>query len=130
MVKNCITIVLFFSAHVFSQDPIPICGTPDPTDEEIELANKSIDASLNNNQRTPDDDPVNVLVAWHVIHSSSGLGNIPDSQIQDAVDILNFQYNEVLTSILHLILSPGMRMMTGLFLNIVKIPTRALMSNR
>ncbi len=95
MIKNYITIVLFFSAHVFSQDPIPICGTPDPTDEEIELANKSIDASLNNNQRTPDDDPVNVLVAWHVIHSSSGLGNIPDSQIQDAVDILNYQYNEV-----------------------------------
>ena len=51
MIKNCITKVLFFSLHVFSQAHIPICGTPDPTDEEIELANKSIDASLNNNQR-------------------------------------------------------------------------------
>ena len=90
MIKNCITIVLFFSVHVFSQDHIPICGTPDPTEEEIELANKSIEASLNNNQRTPDDDPANVLVAWHVIHASSGLGNIPDSQIEDAVAILNF----------------------------------------
>ena len=57
MIKNSITIVLFLSVHVFAQDHIPICGTPDPTEEEIKLANKSIDASLNNNQRTPDDDP-------------------------------------------------------------------------
>ena len=35
MIKNCITLVLFFSVHVFSQDHIPICGTPDPTEEEI-----------------------------------------------------------------------------------------------
>ena len=69
--------------------------SPDPTEEEIKLANKSIDASLNNNQRTPDDDPVNVLVAWHVIHASSGLGNIPDSQIEAAVEILNIHYNDV-----------------------------------
>ena len=95
MIKNCITIVLFFSVHVFAQDHIPICGTPDPTEEEIKLTNKSIDASLNNNQRTPDDDPVNVLVAWHVIHASSGLGNIPDSQIEAAVEILNIHYNDV-----------------------------------
>ena len=94
MIKNCITIVLFFSVHGFSQDYIPICGTPDPTEEEIKLANKTIDASLDNNQRTPDDDPVNVLVAWHVIHASSGLGNIPDSQIEAAVEVLNFQYND------------------------------------
>ena len=75
MIKNSITIVLFLSVHVFAQGHIPICGTPDPTEEEIKLVNQSIDASLNDNQRTPDDDPVNVLVAWHVIHASSGLGN-------------------------------------------------------
>ena len=47
------------------------------------------------NNRTPDDDPVHILVAWHVISSSTGLGNIPDSQIEDAVEILNLRYNEV-----------------------------------
>ena len=95
MIKNCTIIVLLFSNNIFAQDPIPKCGTQDPTEEEIELVNKTIASSFNNNQRTPDDDPVNVLVAWHVIHSSSGKGNIPDSQIQAAVDILNDQYNEV-----------------------------------
>jgi hypothetical protein len=47
------------------------------------------------NNRTPDDDPVHILVAWHVISSSTGLGSIPDSQIEDAVEILNLRYNEV-----------------------------------
>ena len=96
MIKSCASIVLLlFSSAVFAQDPIPKCGTPDPTNEEIELVNRALASSLNNNQRTPDDDPVNVLVAWHVIHSSSGQGNIPDIQIQAAVDILNAQYNDV-----------------------------------
>ena len=96
MIKSCASIVLLlFSSAVFAQDPIPKCGTPDPTNEEIELVNRVLASSLNNNQRTPDDDPVNVLVAWHVIHSSSGQGNIPDIQIQAAVDILNTQYNDV-----------------------------------
>ena len=39
--------------------------------------------------------PVNIKVAWHVITSSTGEGNLTDSQIQSAVDNLNQQYNEL-----------------------------------
>ena len=71
------------------------CGTPEPTNDEIEALNQSIQHLIDNGQRTPDDDPVNVLVAWHVIHASSGLGNIPDNQIEMAIEILNMRYNDI-----------------------------------
>ena len=74
MLKNLISISLLFSSHIFTQEPVPFCGTPDPTEDEIELVNDLISSFKSANQRTPDDDPVNVLVAWHVIHSSSGQG--------------------------------------------------------
>lgn len=96
MIKRFITIVFFFSALLISQDQnIPICGTPNPTESETALVNERLESLSIYNQRTPDDEPVNVLVAWHVIHNSGGQGNIPDNQIQAAVDILNYQYNEV-----------------------------------
>ena len=94
MLKILISISLLFSSIIFSQEPTPFCGTPDPTEDEIELVNDFLDSFQNSDQRTPDDDPVNVLVAWHVIHSSSGQGNIPDHQIQSSIDILNYEYNE------------------------------------
>ena len=64
------------------------------------LTNVEIENWITQNQRTPDDDPVNILVAWHVIHSSSGLGNIPDSQIEDAVAILTISTTNYLIFIL------------------------------
>ena len=45
-----------------------------------------------NNSRTPNDEPVNVKVAWHVVHNSDGLGNIATSQIENAVEQLNYYY--------------------------------------
>ena len=83
MLKNLVSISLLFSSHILSQELIHFCGTPDPTEDEIELSNDLISLLRNTSQRTPDDDPVNILVAWHVIHSSSGQGNIPDHQIQN-----------------------------------------------
>ena len=95
MRKYDIIICFLLSTILFSQVPRSRCGTPDPTKEEIVIVNEGIQASLNNGQRTPDDEPVNVLVAWHVIHSSQGQGNIPDWQIEDAVATLNEDYNDV-----------------------------------
>jgi len=95
MVRQYITALLFLNGCLLSQEPIPVCGTPDISEIEAEIVNKTIMDWKNDNSRTPDDDPVNILVAWHVIYSSSGQGNIPDSQIQAAVDILNSQYNEL-----------------------------------
>ena len=87
------TAFLLLGTLLFSQVPISRCGTPDPTAEQINAVNDSIQVFLNDNNRTPDYDAVNVLVAWHVIYSSQGQGNIPDWQIEDAIEILNYEYN-------------------------------------
>ena len=97
-----VTAILLLGTLLFSQVPISRCGTPDPTAEQINAVNDSIQIFLNNNNnRTPDYDAVNVLVAWHVIHSSQGQGNIPDWQIEDAIEILNYEYNDDLNYFLH-----------------------------
>ena len=85
------TAFLLLGTFLFSKVPISRCGTPDPTAEQINAVNDSIQIFLNDNNRTPDYDAVNVLVAWHVIHSSQGQGNIPDWQIEDAIEILNYE---------------------------------------
>ena len=95
MIKNFLTLALILNLNLSAQEYRSVCGTIDPSEEQIKLVNANIENSLANSQRTPDDDPVNVLVAWHVIHASSGLGNIPDSQIEAAIEILNMQYNEI-----------------------------------
>ena len=88
------TAFLLLGTLLFSQVPISRCGTPDPTAEQINAVNDSIQVFLNDNIRSPDYDAVNVLVAWHVIYSSQGQGNIPDWQIEDAIEILNYEYND------------------------------------
>ena len=95
MVNKHLGIFLYLSTFIISQELVPKCGTADPTKEETQLVNNQIQGWMNSSSRTPDDDPVHILVAWHVISSSTGLGNIPDSQIRDAVEILNLRYNEV-----------------------------------
>ncbi len=78
-------------------DPAPgiRCATPQPTHEENEQVQSVIDSWLETygTHRT-DRDQVNILVAWHVIHNSSGTGDIPDEQIQDQIDVFNDAYNE------------------------------------
>ena len=75
----------FLVLNLNAEDLIPRCGTPPPTDNEVFMSNLEIEYWKSKNLRTQDDEPVNILVAWHVIHASSGLGNIPDSQIEEAV---------------------------------------------
>ena len=91
-----VKIIIFISilAQVYSQQPRSFCGTLDPTIDEINEVSKSIRNWEMSNHRTPSDEPVNVLVAWHVIHDSNNLGNISNEQIEDAIDQLNYYYNE------------------------------------
>ena len=88
------TAFLLLGTFLFSQVPISRCGTPDPTAEQINTVNDSIQVFLNDNNRTPDDDPVNIRVAWHAIQSSQGEGILPDEEIAEAIAILNSIYNE------------------------------------
>ena len=95
MKPHAVILSVFINSFLFSQNFQAKCGTPDPSQEEIEAVQQTIQPYYDSNSRTPDDDPVNIKVAWHVITSSTGEGNLTDSQIQSAVDDLNVQYNEL-----------------------------------
>ena len=95
MKPHAVILSFFITSLLFSQNFQSKCGTPDPSQEEIEAVQQRIQPYYDTNSRTPDDDPVNIKVAWHVITSSTGEGNLTDSQIQSAVDDLNIQYNEL-----------------------------------
>jgi len=90
-----IIITFLITTSLFSQNFQSRCGTPNPSQEQIEIVQQGIESYYDINSRTPDDDPVNVKVAWHVISSSAGQGDLTDSQIQSAVDVLNLRYNEL-----------------------------------
>jgi hypothetical protein len=92
---HAVILSFLITSPLFSQNFQSECGTPDPSQAEIEAVQQRILPYYDTNSRTPDDDPVNIKVAWHVITSSTGEGNLTDSQIQSAVEDLNQQYNEV-----------------------------------
>ena len=83
MKKHGLIFLYLIGSFLFSQEPLSRCGTPDPTEEEIESVNQKVQALLNDRTRTPDDEPVHIQVAWHVITSSTGEGNLTDSQIKE-----------------------------------------------
>ena len=95
MKTHAVILSFLITSPLFSQNFQSECGTPDPSQAEIEAVQQRILPYYDTNSRTPDDDPVNIKVAWHVITSSTGEGNLTDSQIQSAVEDLNQQYNEV-----------------------------------
>ena len=92
--RKIIILIVALQLNLFSQELKPICGTPDPTIDQMNTSNTFIRNWELNNSRTPNDEPVNVKVAWHVVHNSDGLGNIATSQIENAVEQLNYYYNE------------------------------------
>ena len=61
------------------------------TPEEV-LINVQQDLENNRLQRSNQRNLVNVQVAWHVIYSSSGAGNISNEMISDQIDVLNDAY--------------------------------------
>ena len=95
MKTHAVILSLFITSLLYSQNFQSKCGIPNPSQEEMEAVQQRIQPYYDTNSRTPDDDPVNIKVAWHVITSSTGEGNLTDSQIQSAVNNLNQQYNEL-----------------------------------
>ena len=71
---------------MFSQNFQSKCGTPDPSQEEIEAVQQRIQPYYDTNSRTPDDDPLNIKVAWHVITSSTVEGDLTDSVLASWIE--------------------------------------------
>ncbi|MFO0836892.1 MAG: zinc metalloprotease [Phycisphaerae bacterium] len=74
------------------------CGTLDPTEAEaaqVEADLKKAPIRFNANERTPGS--VTVSVWWHVINRGSGIsnGDIPQSQIDASIQVLNDSYSGV-----------------------------------
>ena len=67
------------------------CGVADLTMDEVRRSEIEVENFWENNTR--DNDPVYILVAWHVIHSSNGDGNISDESIELVVAKLNDTFN-------------------------------------
>jgi len=69
------------------------CGLSSPSMEEMTRTRIMTDEWLNE-RAGRDHYPVHVLVAWHVIHTTSNTGNLSTSAIEAAVQRLNIEYNE------------------------------------
>ena len=64
------------------------CGTPDPDPNEWQLTIDQVQQWVANQNRS-NRNIVNVLIAWHVIYSSNGVGYLTDNQIYQQVEWLN-----------------------------------------
>ena len=95
ILSRLIPIIIFSYNFILLQEYQEVCGTPEPTEEEINATRMLVDDYWDLNGRDGrDNDPVHILVAWHVIYASSGQGNISDATIENAVNGLNSAYNE------------------------------------
>ncbi len=72
----------------FGFDPGHICGTPDPTPEEVLRTVAQVERWLEQQDRSSRN-IVNVLVAWHVIHAENGTGSLTLNQIAQQIIWLN-----------------------------------------
>ena len=71
------------------------CGTPYPSSEEVIKSKMNIDEWLAQNT-TRDNDPVHVLVAWHVVYSSTNAGYLSEAFIENSIDRINQEnYSDV-----------------------------------
>jgi len=91
-----ISIIIFSNNFILLQEYREVCGTPQPTEQEVNESKRFVDDYWDLNGRDGrDNDPVHILVAWHVIYASSGIGNLSDLAIEQAIDNLNDAYNEL-----------------------------------
>ena len=96
ILARIISVIIFSYNFILLQEYQEVCGTPEPTEEEVNDSRRLVDDYWDlNGLDGRDNDPVHILVAWHVIYSSSGQGNISDLAIEQAVDNLNGAYNEI-----------------------------------
>ncbi len=73
--------------------PDQICGTPDPTVEQVLVTAHQVEEWLSHQNRDSRS-IINVQIAWHVIHAANGTGSLSYNQIADQVNWLNNAYAE------------------------------------
>ena len=71
------------------------CATPQPSLAEDMIVQENIENWMATHSMHRDArDQVNILVAFHVIYSTTGQGDVPDSQIEEQIQVLNDAYAE------------------------------------
>jgi len=80
--------LILFTQLVLGQGQRQWCATPPATPDQIIATKLLVEEWLSKNS-TRDPEPVHILVAWHVIHTSAGAGNISDDAIYEQIDWLN-----------------------------------------
>ena len=80
--------LILFTQIVYGQGQRQWCATPPATPDQI-IATKSLVEEWLSKNSTRDPEPVHILVAWHVIHTTAGAGNISDGAIYEQIDWLN-----------------------------------------
>ena len=75
-----------------TEQVIRTCGTPNPTQAEIDAVNARMRALAAQRVIAPDlGDPVTIPVHWHVIHNGA-TGMLTAAEIADSIDVLNDSY--------------------------------------
>ena len=77
--------LILFTQIVHGQGQRQWCATPPATPDQI-IATKSLVEEWLSKNSTRDPEPVHILVAWHVIHTTAGAGNISDGAIYEQID--------------------------------------------
>ena len=80
-------IVFIFFQLIYAERPREFCKTEPMAPDQILEIKRGVEDWLANQTRDPV--PVHILVAWHVIYSSSGTGNVSDNAIYSCIDWLN-----------------------------------------
>ena len=73
---------------LYGQIERPVCGTPTPSQDQIEQIGLAVDewSNVRDNERN---EMKMVFVAWHIVHASNGQGNYDDDVAYDAILWLN-----------------------------------------
>ena len=92
--KNYFIVLLttfFVSSMLFAQETFK-CGTKDM---DVESAMQSLDDFEQwRSNRTRDTYPIQILVAWHCIYSTSNTGYLSQNHIENSIEAMNQEYNQ------------------------------------
>ncbi|SVD25823.1 uncharacterized protein METZ01_LOCUS378677, partial [marine metagenome] len=100
-------VILFFYSFLAAQTTIEkittndenadlavrVCGTEPPTIDEIIFSRIEAEQWLNENG-SRDDSLLIVYVAWHVIHASNNSGNLTNAQIENQIQVMNYDFQD------------------------------------
>ena len=83
-----IIVISVFLELILAQSSLQLCGTAPMPPEQVFQIKRIVEQWVSDQDRD-DPEPVHILVAWHVIHTSTGAGNISDDAIYSSIDWLN-----------------------------------------